>query len=162
MPATESLIDRLLRAARYALPVIVVLIIAGAWYSDVLLGALAPRPKAADIAGEWRLDEGAYRSMAEGVARSVPEGPARERYLASLLARADSYRSAVYRFTPEGYTITTPQGIRDFPATYEGFPPNSLAIRPQGGSPMAILIDEPSKRITINLPMVGMPLKPVE
>lgn len=154
--------ERLSGLARYGLPVLVVLLCAGAWYSDVILEIFAHRPKAAHISGSWRLDEEEYRRMAEQVANSVPEGPSRDKYRAALLTAADPFRGAIYTFTAEGYSIRDANGEREFPATYEGFPPNSLAIRPANGKPMAVILPEGSKYIIVNFPMVGMPLVKVE
>lgn len=160
-PMTFLKPSHLLASVRYVLPIFVIGIMVAAWYSDVLLNAFAHRPRAGDIAGSWQLDEAEYARMAENAAQSVPAGNVREKYLTSLLANANPYRGATFTFTEEGYTIATTAGEHTYRATYEGFPPNSLTIRPQNGKPMAVMIDAQTKHLVINLPLVGLPLSKV-
>lgn len=160
-PTQSSLSIRLLSASRYLIPVIVIGACLAAWYSDVISNALAHRPRAADIAGTWAIDEAEYARLADRAAQSVPDGELRKKYYASLLTNADPYRGVSYTFKPSGYSIKNAEGEHDFPATFEGFPPNSLAIRPTSGKPIAVMLDDETKHVVINLPIVGIPLKKI-
>ena len=160
MPSVKTFnSQRLLAAAKYLLPVVAVAICVIAWYADVIMERFSYRPGATAIVGSWTFDQAEHLRLVDLAVQTVPEGKAREGYRKSLLAIADPYRDAVYNFKVDGYSVVGPAGTREWPATYEGFPPNSLAIRPEHGKPFAILIEAGAKRIVINLPMVGIPLK---
>lgn len=154
--------EHLLRLARYLLPLVVVIICLGAWYSDVIADLFAHRTRTSDVAGSWILDEEALARNAEGVASIVPPGRERDAMAASLLTKGDPYRGVVLTFEADRLVTRNAAGTREQPGVYEGFSEASLAFTPTGQRSMAIIIDEPGRRIRLALPVLSIPLKRAE
>jgi hypothetical protein len=151
--------EHLLRLARYLLPVVVVLVCLGAWYSDVIADLFAHRTRMSDVAGSWVLDEEALARNAEGVASIVPPGRERDAMAASLVAKGDAYRGVVLTFEADRLVTRSAAGAREQQGVYEGFSEASLAFTPAGQRSIAIIIDDPGKRIRLAQPVLSIPLK---
>ena len=153
---------RLLGLARYLLPVVVVGVCVGAWYSDVIADLFAHRTRAADVTGDWVLDDEGLARVAAGAASIAPAGPQRDALTASLLTKAEPYRGVTLSFAPGQLTIRGPSGTRELPGVFEGFSESALAFRPQGERSISIIVDEPGKRIRLAQPLMSIPLKRAE
>lgn len=150
---------RLKKAVLILLPFAIVATCLLGWYWDRIAWLLASRPGAAAVAGRWTLDEDAYGRMADAAAQLAPPGE-RTRYRASLASRAAPYREVTWEFTPEGYVIHDGRGDRSVQATYTGYPPNMISVRPVDGQAIALVVEEPGRRLLLSLPVLGIPLKP--